>query len=56
VTFIEFLKNPLYQFWQKPFTHCAAEIERVLESVTKSCVSTPNPNANPNVNPVSPVL
>ena len=56
VTFIEFLKNPKFEFWQKPFTHCAAEIERVLQSVTKSCVSVPTGSGGTVPGAVSPVL
>jgi CCR4-NOT transcription complex subunit 1 len=38
VTFIELIKNPRYGFWRHPFTKCAPEIERVLESVSRSCM------------------
>ena len=39
ITFIELIKNPRYNFWSYPFTRCAAEIERVFESVSRSCMS-----------------
>jgi len=36
ITFIELVKNPRYQFWNKPFVHCAADIERLFENVGRS--------------------
>jgi len=38
ITFIELIKNPRYKFWQHSFTRCASEIERVFESVARSCM------------------
>eukprot|EP00602_Paraphysomonas_sp_CaronLab_P009030 CAMPEP_0185024952 /NCGR_PEP_ID=MMETSP1103-20130426/8098_1 /TAXON_ID=36769 /ORGANISM="Paraphysomonas bandaiensis, Strain Caron Lab Isolate" /LENGTH=2202 /DNA_ID=CAMNT_0027558051 /DNA_START=281 /DNA_END=6889 /DNA_ORIENTATION=- len=38
ITFIELIKNPRYAFWRRPFTRCAPEIERVFESVARSCI------------------
>ena len=38
VTFIELIKNPRYNFWSHAFTHCAGEIERLFESVARSCM------------------
>jgi len=38
ITFIELIKNPRYNFWNHAFTHCAPEIERVFESVARSCM------------------
>jgi len=38
ITFIELIKNPRYNFWNHSFTHCAQEIERVFESVARSCM------------------
>jgi CCR4-NOT transcription complex subunit 1 len=38
ITFIELIKNPRYHFWQHQFTRCAPEIERVFESVARSCM------------------
>uniref|UniRef100_A0A240PK76 Uncharacterized protein n=1 Tax=Anopheles epiroticus TaxID=199890 RepID=A0A240PK76_9DIPT len=38
ITFIELIKNPLYKFWDHDFVHCAPEIERLFESVAKSCM------------------
>eukprot|EP00978_Attheya_sp_CCMP212_P003167 scaffold6570_cov51-Attheya_sp.AAC.6 len=38
ITFIELIKNQHYQFWSHPFTRCATEIEKVFESVARSCM------------------
>ncbi|KAL1517994.1 hypothetical protein ABEB36_001684 [Hypothenemus hampei] len=37
ITFIELIKNPSYKFWQHQFVHCAPEIEKLFESVARSC-------------------
>ncbi|CAM0956224.1 unnamed protein product [Alopecurus aequalis] len=37
ITFVELIKNPRYSFWARSFTHCAPEIERLFESVARSC-------------------
>jgi CCR4-NOT transcription complex subunit 1 len=37
ITFIELIKNPRYAFWSHGFTRCAPEIERLFESVARSC-------------------
>ncbi|GAB2232299.1 hypothetical protein Droror1_Dr00011331, partial [Drosera rotundifolia] len=37
ITFIELIKNPRYNFWSKSFTRCAPEIEKLFESVSRSC-------------------
>jgi CCR4-NOT transcription complex subunit 1 len=39
ITFIELIKNPRYDFWNHPFTRCAPEIERLFESVARSCMA-----------------
>lgn len=39
ITFIELIKNPRYSFWSHGFTHCAPELERVFESVARSCMT-----------------
>lgn len=31
------LQNQLYNFWNRSFTRCAPEIERLFESVSRSC-------------------
>ncbi|KAF8380510.1 hypothetical protein HHK36_027997 [Tetracentron sinense] len=40
VTFIELLKNPLYNFWNRSFTSCAPEMEKLFEAVSRSCGGT----------------
>ena len=48
ITFIELIKQPRYAFWKKNFTRFAPEIERVFESVARSCMgptgTTPTEN------------
>jgi len=39
ITFIELIKNQRYQFWSYSFTRCATEIEKVFESVARSCMT-----------------
>ena len=41
ITFLELIKNPRYAFWGHPFTRCAAEVERLFESVARSCMGPP---------------
>jgi len=41
ITFIELIKNPRYNFWSHSFTRIAPEIERLFESVEKSCNHNP---------------
>eukprot|EP00658_Telonema_sp_P-2_P000301 TRINITY_DN10108_c0_g1_i15.p2 TRINITY_DN10108_c0_g1~~TRINITY_DN10108_c0_g1_i15.p2 ORF type:complete len:375 (+),score=114.25 TRINITY_DN10108_c0_g1_i15:157-1281(+) len=38
ITFIELIKNPRYNFWNHSFTRCAPEIEKLFESVARSCM------------------
>ncbi|KAL4458253.1 hypothetical protein ABPG75_013118 [Micractinium tetrahymenae] len=38
ITFIELIKNPRYSFWSHAFTRVAPEIERLFESVARSCM------------------
>lgn len=38
VTFIELVKNPLYRFWDLPFTKANPEVERVFEAISRSCL------------------
>jgi CCR4-NOT transcription complex subunit 1 len=42
VTFIELIKNPRYDLLNHPFTKVAPEIERLFESVAKSCSGKSN--------------
>ncbi|XP_024032955.1 CCR4-NOT transcription complex subunit 1 [Morus notabilis] len=37
ITFIELIKNPRYNFWNRGFIRCAPEIEKLFESVSRSC-------------------
>ena len=39
ITFIELIKNPRYNFWAHSFTRCAPDIERLFESVARSCIA-----------------
>ncbi|CAM6014740.1 unnamed protein product [Sphagnum balticum] len=41
ITFIELIKNPRYSFWTHSFTRCAPEIEKLFESVARSCMGPP---------------
>jgi CCR4-NOT transcription complex subunit 1 len=43
ITFIELIKNPRYNFWSHSFTRCAPEIERLFESVARSCMGATHP-------------
>ena len=38
ITFIELIKNPTYNFWKHEFVHCAPEIQKLFESVARSCM------------------
>ena len=38
ITFLELIKNQRYGFFTYPFTRCATEIEKVFESVARSCL------------------
>lgn len=35
IVFIQ--QNPRYNFWSRSFTRCAPEIEKLFESVSRSC-------------------
>ncbi|KAJ6337998.1 hypothetical protein OIU76_007635 [Salix suchowensis] len=37
ITFIELIKNPRYNFWNRSFIRCAPEIEKLFESIARSC-------------------
>ncbi|XP_024528197.1 CCR4-NOT transcription complex subunit 1 isoform X1 [Selaginella moellendorffii] len=41
ITFIELIKNPRYNFWNHAFVRCAPEIDRLFESVARSCMGPP---------------
>ena len=51
ITFIELIKNPRYDFWGYGFTHCATEIERLFESVARSCMGN-----KPEVEGIQPAI
>lgn len=36
-----FVQNPRYNFWSHSFTRCAPEIEKLFESVARSCMGPP---------------
>ena len=40
ITFIELIKNPRYNFWRGGFTKGAPEIEKVFDTVARSCIGT----------------
>ncbi|XP_022732983.1 CCR4-NOT transcription complex subunit 1-like isoform X3 [Durio zibethinus] len=37
ITFIELIKNPRYNFWNRSFIRCAPEIEKLFKTVARSC-------------------
>jgi CCR4-NOT transcription complex subunit 1 len=41
ITFIELIKNPIYNFWARSFIHCAPEIERLFLQVGSSIKKEP---------------
>jgi CCR4-NOT transcription complex subunit 1 len=38
ITFIDLIRNPSFKFWNHEFVHCAPEIEKLFESVARSCM------------------
>mgnify|MGYP002379740543 FL=1 len=44
ITFIELIKNPRYNFWSHSFTRCATEVEKLFESVARSCILPSKPD------------
>ncbi|GAB1606660.1 Hypothetical predicted protein [Argonauta hians] len=46
ITFIELIKNPQFKFWSHEFVRCAPEIEKLFESVARSCIQ---PKQAPNI-------
>ncbi|XP_046333509.2 CCR4-NOT transcription complex subunit 1-like isoform X5 [Haliotis rufescens] len=38
ITFIELIKNSTFKFWSHEFVHCAPEIDKLFESVARSCM------------------
>jgi CCR4-NOT transcription complex subunit 1 len=47
ITFIELIKNPRFRFWSHAFTRSAPEIERLFESVARSCGAKTGEEAPP---------
>jgi len=45
ITFIELIKNHNYKFWHHDFVHCAPEIEKLFESVARSCMQQKQPSS-----------
>jgi len=45
ITFIELIKNHNYNFWKHDFVHCAPEIEKLFESVARSCMQEKQPSS-----------
>jgi len=43
ITFIELIKNPTFKFWSHEFVQCAPEIQKLFESVAKSCMVAGQP-------------
>lgn len=39
ITFIELMQNQQYNFWRHKFVTCAPEIQRLFESVARSCMT-----------------
>eukprot|EP00927_Polykrikos_kofoidii_P002672 TRINITY_DN11067_c0_g5_i2.p1 TRINITY_DN11067_c0_g5~~TRINITY_DN11067_c0_g5_i2.p1 ORF type:complete len:2502 (+),score=564.25 TRINITY_DN11067_c0_g5_i2:638-7507(+) len=40
ITFVELIKNRRYGFWSRAFVSCAAEVERLFQSVAITCLGT----------------
>ena len=53
ITFIELIKNPNFKFWQHEFVTCAPEIQKLFESVARSCMvqHSPLPHQQPGQQP-----
>jgi len=47
ITFIELIKNPTFKFWSHEFVHCAPEIQKLFESVARSCMVASQPRSEP---------
>merc|ERR1712242_444655 len=54
ITFIELIKNRNYNFWSHEFVQCAPEIQKLFESVARSCmVHSPPRMQHDQLNPVA---
>lgn len=38
ITFIDLIKNPVYNFWRHGFVRCAPQIENLFENVARFCI------------------
>ena len=47
ITFIELIKNRNYNFWSHEFVQCAPEIQKLFESVARSCMVHSPPRIQP---------
>merc|ERR1712079_384139 len=47
ITFIELIKNRSYNFWSHEFVQCAPEIQKLFESVARSCMVHSPPRIQP---------
>jgi CCR4-NOT transcription complex subunit 1 len=47
ITFMELIRNQRYDFWKCPFTSRSPEIEKVFESVARSCMGNTNVRRQP---------
>ena len=54
ITFIELIKNPTFKFWSHEFVHCAPEIQKLFESVARSCMVASQPRQEVEQQPALP--
>ena len=54
ITFIELIKNPTFKFWSHEFVHCAPEIQKLFESVARSCMVASQPRQEVEQQPAPP--
>ena len=52
ITFIELIKNRNYNFWSHEFVQCAPEIQKLFESVARSCMVHSPPRMDNHGQPV----
>lgn len=44
ITFIDLIRSPVYRFWQQPFARSSPDVERLFDTVARSCMQeTPSP-------------
>ena len=56
ITFIELIKNPTFKFWSHEFVHCAPEIQKLFESVARSCMVASQPRQEAGEQPQQPQI